>query len=68
MLSDPVFHLSEGQRQHAEALNARFRLYVVYGIERTAARQRVERCDGWQLVERAHLRPASWTGVLTPSS
>lgn len=64
ILPGPVFHLSEGQRSHAELMGERFRLIVVYGIDLTQQTHEVTWCSGAELSYRATLRPAAWSGVL----
>ncbi|GAB4066196.1 hypothetical protein GCM10028777_18110 [Angustibacter speluncae] len=65
VLPAPVFHLSEGQRQHAELLGDRFRLIVVHEIDVRRRTHQVSSCAGPLGLDRATLQPASWTGVLT---
>lgn len=64
VLPAPVFHLSEGQRKHAELLGGRFRLVVVYQIDVKQRTHQVLSCSGPVSAEKATLQPASWTGVL----
>jgi len=64
VLEAPAFHLSEGQRKHAELLGGRFRLVVVYQIDVNQRTHQVLSCSGPICMEKATLQPASWTGVL----
>lgn len=64
VLPAPVFHLSEGQRQHAALLGDRFRLIVVFGIDVSRRKHHVLSCSGPLGPDKATLQPASWTGVL----
>jgi len=66
VLPDPVFHLSEGQRQHAILQGELFRLVVVHAINAGAKTHLVTTCRGDQLERAAHLEPAAWSGVLLP--
>lgn len=65
ILPGPVFHLSEGQRSHAELLGERFRLIVVYAIDLAASTHEISWCSGADLPAQATLRPAAWSGVLS---
>ncbi|MBM6403522.1 DUF3883 domain-containing protein [Phycicoccus sp. CSK15P-2] len=64
VLPGPVFHLSAGQRRHAELLGDDFRLVVVYAINVAAKTHAVTSCRGDELALQARLEPASWSGVL----
>ena len=64
VLPAPVFHLSEGQRQHAELLGGAFRLMVVYSINVGAKRHKTLSCEGPLDASRVQLQPSSWTGLL----
>lgn len=69
VLPAPVLHLSEGQRQHAELLGGRFRLVVVYRIDKHRREHEVARCSGTQLAAWGNLQAEAWSGVLIePSS
>lgn len=65
ILPTPTFHLSEGQRAHAVALGDSFRLLVVYQIDLGSQTHRLQSCSGGQLMERASLRPESYSGTLS---
>ena len=67
ILSAPAFHLSEGQRLHAERMQQHWRLCVVYGIDTKAGTHAVEQCDGGELATAAVLVPQAWTGILKSS-
>ena len=64
VLPAPAFHLSEGQRRHAEARGDGFRLIVVYAVQARHGRHKVSQCSGFELESRATLSPHSWLGVL----
>ena len=61
-LLDPVFHLSEGQRQHAAALGADFRLVVVYEVRLGQSHHKVVTVAGPLDSEKVDLQPEAWTG------
>lgn len=62
ILPDPVFHLSEGQRQHAAALGAEFRLIVVYQVSLSRGTHKVVTVDGPLDAAKVDLQPEAWTG------
>lgn len=64
VLAEAAFHLSEGQRRHAELLGDRFRLIVVHAIDTRRRVHEVTTCKGGQLDSWANLQPAAWSGVL----
>jgi hypothetical protein len=59
VLPAPIFHLSEGQRQHADLLGDRFRLVVVYQIDVRQRTHQVLSCSGPLSIDKATLQPAS---------
>ena len=61
ILSEPVFHLSEGQRRHAESMGDRFRLIVVYAVSLAARTHEIAIVDG-PLESSTELVPDAWTG------
>jgi hypothetical protein len=62
VLEDPVFHLSEGQRQHAAARGTDFELIVVYAIEVSSETHRVALIEGPLDPGKVDLQPQAWTG------
>lgn len=66
ILPDPVFHLSEGQRQHAAALEADFRLIVVYQVSLRQGTHEVVVLDGPLDAAKVDLQPEAWTGRAPP--
>lgn len=68
ILPDPVFHLSEGQRQHAAALRADFRLVVVYQVSLGQGTHKVVVMDGPLDSAKVDLQPEAWTGRALPRS
>jgi hypothetical protein len=62
VLADPVFHLSEGQRRHADARGASFRLIVVYSVDQKAQTHRVAVLDGPLDATKVDLQTEAWTG------
>lgn len=62
VLPDPVFHLSEGQRQHAAALGPNFRLIVVYHVRLGPGSHEVVVLDGPLDAGKVDLQPEAWTG------
>lgn len=68
ILPAPVFHLSEGQRKHAEMLGTRWRLYVVYDIKVGLATHKVVDCTATHLETWGNLKTEVWSGVLVEPS
>lgn len=64
VLPAPTFHLSEGQRQHAELLGTRWRLYVVYDINSSPPAHKIIDCTGAQLAAWGNLKTEAWSGLL----
>lgn len=62
ILPDPVFHLSEGQRQHAAAYGAGFRLIVVYQVRLGQGTHNVVAVGGALDPAKVDLQPEAWTG------
>lgn len=62
VLNDPVFHLSEGQRQHAMALGADFRLIVVYKARPADGTHQIAVLGGPLDATKVDLQPEAWTG------
>jgi len=62
VLPDPVFHLSEGQRQHAATYGASFRLIVVYQIDLGQGTHEVVILEGPLDSTKVDLQPEAWTG------
>lgn len=67
ILPDPVFHLSEGQRQHAAALGTDFRLIVVYQVSLGQGTHEVVILDGPLDAAKVDLQPEAWTARALPS-
>lgn len=67
VLPDPVFHLSEGQRHHAAALGADFRLVVVYQVSLGQGTHKIAVLEGPLDAAKVHLQPEAWTGRVLPS-
>lgn len=68
VLPDPVFHLSEGQRQHAAARGRNFWLIVVYSINVTKATHEAVRLEGPLDRKGVELQPEAWTGRVVHAS
>lgn len=68
VLPDPVFHLSEGQRQHAAALRSDFWLVVVYQVNVGHGTHRVAIVEDPVSGGRLELQPAAWTGRVVHSN
>lgn len=62
VLPDPVFHLSEGQRKHAEARGANFRLIVIFDVDRKAMTHQVAVLHGPLDATKVDLQTETWTG------
>lgn len=62
ILPDPVFHLSEGQRQHAASRGADFRLIVVYGVSLAQGVHQVIALAGPLDSAKVDLQAEAWTG------
>lgn len=62
VLPDPVFHLSEGQRRHAELKADRFQLYVVYDVNLTSKHHRLAIVGGPLLPAKVDLDASKWRG------
>jgi hypothetical protein len=68
ILPMPSFHLSEGQRQHAELLGERWRIYVVHAIDTSGHTHEVTTCTGSELAAWGNLQTEAWNGVLIDPS
>ncbi|KQR08544.1 hypothetical protein ASF78_20055 [Cellulomonas sp. Leaf334] len=67
VLQDPVFHLSEGQRLHAEARGEDFRLIVVYNVDRVTRTHLVATLLGPLDPSKVDLKPEAWAGRVQPA-
>lgn len=67
VLPDPVFHLSEGQRQHAAAFETAFWLVVVYEISVPRGTHRLAIVRDPVNGRKLELQPAAWTGRVVGS-
>lgn len=64
VLSPAVFHLSEGQRRHAELLKERFRLVVVHDVDLHRSTHKVAEAVGPLSDDKVQLKPEAYSGAI----